>query len=53
MSPTVTLLSVADTITRAYLANSDAFQKQVVFAWFTGEAWGYLGSRRFANDING
>lgn len=29
------------------------FKKQIVFAFFDAESWGYLGSSRFVRDISG
>ncbi|KAF4362505.1 hypothetical protein F8388_000668 [Cannabis sativa] len=36
----------------SHLEAIDGFNKQLVFLVFTGEAWGYLGSRRFLHELD-
>ncbi|CAO2816400.1 unnamed protein product [Amaranthus hypochondriacus] len=49
LSGLVTLLAAADALSRSdYLKN---FKKQLVFLILTGEAWGFLGSRRFLREL--
>ncbi|EPS72923.1 hypothetical protein M569_01828, partial [Genlisea aurea] len=45
ISGLIALLAVVDSLSR--LGGLDKLNKQFVFVVFTGEAWGYLGSRRF------
>lgn len=45
ISGLITLLAAVDAL--SYLDGLDELIKQLVFVVFTGESWGYLGSRRF------
>ncbi|XP_050135438.1 nicastrin [Malus sylvestris] len=50
ISGLISLLAAVDALSRA--DDLDGFNKQLVFAVFTGEAWGYLGSRRFLLELD-
>jgi nicastrin len=49
MSGAVALLAAAHSL--AKVENKTGFPKQILFTFFTGESWGYLGSKRFVHDI--
>jgi nicastrin len=49
MSGAIALLLAAKQLQYAFQKN--LLTKQLVFAFFTGEAWGYIGSKRFVKDI--
>lgn len=49
-SGTVALMAAAEALARVG-AGAGQLEKQILFAFFTGEAWGYLGSKRFVTDI--
>ncbi|KAL3698397.1 hypothetical protein R1sor_012473 [Riccia sorocarpa] len=51
LSGLIAMLAAADALSR--VADVDQFQKQIVFLAVTGEAWGYLGSRRFLLELAG
>lgn len=58
ISGLIAILAAVDALSSIH--GLDDLKKQIVFAVFTGEAWGYLGSRRFlleldsgANALNG
>ncbi|XP_027337970.1 nicastrin [Abrus precatorius] len=50
ISGLIALLAVVDAL--SHLDGLDVLSKQFVFAVFTGEAWGYLGSRRFLVELD-
>ncbi|XP_004503117.1 nicastrin [Cicer arietinum] len=50
ISGLIALLAAADALSR--LDGLSDFSKQLVFVVFTGEAWGYLGSRRFLVELD-
>eukprot|EP00250_Pteridium_aquilinum_P005740 c15793_g1_i1 orf=779-2905(-) len=50
LSGLLTLLAALDAL--AKVPNAESWDKQLVIAVFTGEAWGYLGSRRFLNELS-
>ncbi|CAM6086764.1 unnamed protein product [Calypogeia fissa] len=49
LSGMIALLAAVDALSK--VADIGQFQKEVVFLVFTGEAWGYLGSRRFLAEL--
>lgn len=49
LSGLLTLLAAVDALSN--VSNADSWDKQLVIAVFTGEAWGYLGSRRFLYEL--
>ncbi|KAG6547977.1 hypothetical protein Mapa_010799 [Marchantia paleacea] len=51
LSGLIAMLAAADALSR--VPDVDEFQKQIVFLALTGEAWGYLGSRRFISELAG
>ncbi|KAL3676796.1 hypothetical protein R1sor_026744 [Riccia sorocarpa] len=51
LSGLIAMLAAADALSR--VADVDQFQKQSVFLAVTGEAWGYLGNRRFLLELAG
>lgn len=50
ISGLISLLAAVDAL--AGLSGLDDFPKQLVFVVFTGESWGYLGSRRFVFELD-
>ncbi|KMS99114.1 hypothetical protein BVRB_2g047570 [Beta vulgaris subsp. vulgaris] len=50
LSGLVALLAAADALSRSDYSKS--FKKQLVFLVLTGEAWGFLGSRRFLHELD-
>ncbi|KAM0949128.1 putative nicastrin [Dioscorea sansibarensis] len=50
LSGLIALLAAVDALSN--IDSLDKLQKQLVFAVFTGEAWGYLGSRRFLHELD-
>ncbi|GAV60467.1 Nicastrin domain-containing protein [Cephalotus follicularis] len=50
ISGLIALLAAVDTLSQ--LDDVDELSKQLVFLVFTGEAWGYLGSRRFLLELD-
>ncbi|PKA47187.1 Nicastrin [Apostasia shenzhenica] len=46
----IALLAAVDALSR--VPDLDELKKQLVFVVFTGEAWGYLGSRRFLLELD-
>ncbi|KAK9074877.1 hypothetical protein SSX86_003196 [Deinandra increscens subsp. villosa] len=50
LSGMITLLAAVDALSR--IEDLDKLSKQLVFVVFTGEAWGYLGSRRFLLELD-
>lgn len=50
ISGLITLLAAVDAL--SHMDNLDGLSKQLVFAVFTGEAWGFLGSRRFLFELD-
>uniref|UniRef100_A0ABL6UCT2 Nicastrin n=1 Tax=Cannabis sativa TaxID=3483 RepID=A0ABL6UCT2_CANSA len=50
ISGLIALLAAVDAL--SHLEAIDGFNKQLVFLVFTGEAWGYLGSRRFLHELD-
>ncbi|KAF9924705.1 hypothetical protein FBU30_005375 [Linnemannia zychae] len=46
----VTVLAVAEALSRSTVP-LDTMSKHIVYALFTGEAWGFSGSQRFVQDI--
>lgn len=50
LSGMITLLAAVDALSR--IGGFDNLTKQLVFAVFTGEAWGFLGSRRFLAELD-
>eukprot|EP00808_Paulinella_micropora_P016497 g53447.t1 len=49
VSGMVALLAAADSLSK--LNDLDTLATQIAFAFFTGERWGYLGSRKFVQEI--
>ncbi|CAN6478979.1 unnamed protein product [Victoria cruziana] len=50
LSGMIALLAAVDAL--SHFGNINEFEKQLVFIFFTGEAWGYLGSRRFLRELD-
>ncbi|KAM5558159.1 nicastrin [Rosa sericea] len=50
ISGLISLLAAVDALSKGNIV--DDFNKQLVFIVFTGEAWGYLGSRRFLLELD-
>ncbi|KAL9260542.1 Nicastrin-like protein, partial [Drosera capensis] len=50
ISGLVAMLAAADAL--SHIDDSQSFKKQLVFLIFTGEAWGYIGSRRFLHELD-
>lgn len=50
ISGLIALLAAVDAL--SYVDGLGDLSKQLVFAFFTGEAWGYLGSRRFLEELD-
>ncbi|KAJ0981249.1 hypothetical protein J5N97_009504 [Dioscorea zingiberensis] len=50
LSGLIALLAAVDALSN--IDSLDQLQKQLVFAVFTGESWGYLGSRRFLHELD-
>ncbi|CAK7338948.1 unnamed protein product [Dovyalis caffra] len=50
ISGLISLLAAVDSL--SHVNGLDDFGKQLVFSVFTGEAWGYLGSRRFLFELD-
>ncbi|GAB2212538.1 hypothetical protein Drorol1_Dr00020511 [Drosera rotundifolia] len=50
VSGLVAMLAAADAL--SHIDDSQSFKKQLVFLIFTGEAWGYIGSRRFLHELD-
>lgn len=50
LSGLIALLAAVDAL--SYVGGLDELKKQLVFVDFTGEAWGYLGSRRFLLELD-
>ncbi|XP_077241148.1 Zn-dependent exopeptidases superfamily protein [Tasmannia lanceolata] len=50
LSGMISLLAAVDALSR--IDGVDELKKQLVFLVFTGEAWGYLGSRRFLLELD-
>ncbi|KAH0468003.1 hypothetical protein IEQ34_003036 [Dendrobium chrysotoxum] len=50
LSGLIALLAAVDAL--SHVSNLNELKKQLVFAVFTGEAWGYLGSRRFLLELD-
>ncbi|KAL6959619.1 hypothetical protein U1Q18_039773, partial [Sarracenia purpurea var. burkii] len=50
ISGLITLLVAVDAL--SHVEGLDYLGKQLVFVIFTGEAWGYLGSRRFLHELD-
>ncbi|XP_076951630.1 nicastrin-like [Bidens hawaiensis] len=50
LSGMIALLAAVDALSR--IEGLDKLSKQLVFVVFTGEAWGYLGSRRFLLELD-
>ncbi|KAK1439308.1 hypothetical protein QVD17_05124 [Tagetes erecta] len=50
LSGMISLLAAVDALSR--IEGLDTLSKQLVFVVFTGEAWGYLGSRRFLLELD-
>ncbi|MFS8034456.1 putative nicastrin [Helianthus anomalus] len=50
LSGMISLLAAVDALSR--IDGLDTLSKQLVFVVFTGEAWGYLGSRRFLLELH-
>ncbi|KAK9106575.1 hypothetical protein Syun_022586 [Stephania yunnanensis] len=50
LSGMISLLAAVDALSQVDDAN--AFKKQIIFLIVTGEAWGYLGSRRFLAELD-
>ncbi|KAF3960934.1 hypothetical protein CMV_014397 [Castanea mollissima] len=50
ISGLISLLAAVDALSR--VDGLDNLTKQLVFIVFTGEAWGYLGSRRFLHELD-
>ncbi|KAG0450445.1 hypothetical protein HPP92_026765 [Vanilla planifolia] len=50
MSGLIALLAAVDAL--SHVNDLSELRKQLVFAAFTGEAWGYLGSRRFLFELD-
>eukprot|EP00249_Psilotum_nudum_P017145 c26181_g1_i1 orf=97-1434(+) len=49
LSGMIAMLAAADALSKT--SGIDKWKKQLVFIVFTGEAWGYLGSRRFLSAL--
>lgn len=49
VSGTIALMLAAKQL--QYAVQNKYLDKQLVFAFFTGEAWGYVGSKRFVKDL--
>ncbi|MCL7051452.1 hypothetical protein MKW94_006851 [Papaver nudicaule] len=50
LSGMISLVAAVDAL--SHLGDLDKLNKQLVFMFFTGEAWGYLGSRRFLAELD-
>ncbi|GAB2299165.1 hypothetical protein Dimus_033237 [Dionaea muscipula] len=50
ISGLIAMLAAVDALSHIHDLNS--FKKQLVFVVFTGESWGYLGSRRFLHELD-
>lgn len=50
LSGLIALLAAVDAL--SHVSNFNELKKQLVFAVFTGEVWGYLGSRRFLLELD-
>ncbi|KAI3979347.1 hypothetical protein MKX01_036391 [Papaver californicum] len=50
LSGMISLVAAVDAL--SHLGDLDKLNKQLVFLFFTGEAWGYLGSRRFLAELD-
>lgn len=50
LSGLIAMLAAVDAL--SHVGGFDEFKKQIVFAVFTGEAWGHLGSRRFLLELD-
>ncbi|KAL7607850.1 hypothetical protein Lser_V15G12044 [Lactuca serriola] len=50
LSGLISLLAAVDAL--SHIDDLDTLAKQLVFVVFTGEAWGYLGSRRFLLEVD-
>ncbi|XP_026402891.1 nicastrin-like [Papaver somniferum] len=50
LSGMISLVAAVDAL--SHLGDLDELNKQLVFLFFTGEAWGYLGSRRFLAELD-
>lgn len=50
LSGLISLLAAVDALSR--IEGSETLAKQIVFVVFTGETWGYLGSRRFLFELD-
>ncbi|XP_078444632.1 Zn-dependent exopeptidases superfamily protein [Wolffia australiana] len=50
LSGMISLLAAVDALSNVH--DLSQVKKQVVFVFFTGEAWGYLGSRRFLVELD-
>lgn len=50
LSGLIALLAAVDAL--SHVSNLNELKKQLVFGVFTGEAWGYLGSRRFLLELD-
>lgn len=50
LSGMIALLAAADALSKT--TDSKKWKKQLLFIVFTGEAWGYLGSRRFLSELS-
>ncbi|KAI3909499.1 hypothetical protein MKW92_043938 [Papaver armeniacum] len=50
LSGMISLVAAVDAL--SHLGDFDELNKQLVFLFFTGEAWGYLGSRRFLAELD-
>lgn len=51
ISGLISLLAAADALSRVDWS-TNRLKKQLVFVVFTGESWGYLGSRRFLHELD-
>lgn len=50
LSGLIALLAAVDALSK--VSNPEDWDKQLIIAVFTGEAWGYLGSRRFLTELS-
>jgi nicastrin len=51
ISGAIALLAAADALTRADVPNMEDLDKQLVFALFDAESWGFVGSRAWVADV--
>eukprot|EP01114_Cavostelium_apophysatum_P012909 TRINITY_DN3009_c0_g1_i1.p1 TRINITY_DN3009_c0_g1~~TRINITY_DN3009_c0_g1_i1.p1 ORF type:complete len:657 (-),score=92.61 TRINITY_DN3009_c0_g1_i1:31-2001(-) len=50
ISGTVGVMLAAEALSRMNISSAN-LKKQIIFAFFAGESWGYLGSKRFISDV--